>query len=72
MMRISVTTENGHRIWVPVPMHLAVHVMVFSLRKQYPDFKLNKRELFRILRHHRGMTIIEVEEVKGNKVKIRI
>lgn len=72
MMRISVTTESGHRIWVPVPKHLAVHMLSFSLKKTHPDFKLNKRELFRVLRRYKGMTIVEVEQAGGDKVKIKI
>ena len=72
MIRISVTTENGHHIWVPVPKHLAVHMLSFSLKKTRPDFKLNKRELFRVLRRYKGMTIVEVEQAGGDKVKIKI
>ncbi len=67
-MKLKIREKSGHTIPLWVPNRLVFWI----LKRKIPELQIDSHRVLKLLRKYRGMTILEVEEHRGDYVRIKL
>ncbi len=67
-MKLKIRDKGGRHRWFYVPNR----VMLWALKRKAPGMEMDTHKVLKLLRKYRGMTILEVQERRGDYIRIKL